>query len=68
MTRIGKKSCLQVAPFDPDEASMGGPVAGVKAITTMLVVAVLNISLKLWTTHPLPYPAGVFIAHKLLYI
>jgi hypothetical protein len=41
---------------DPDEVSMGGSVAGVKAITTMLVVAVLNISLKLWTTHPLPYP------------
>ena len=30
---------------NPGEASMGGSVAGVKAITTMLVVAVLNISL-----------------------
>jgi len=50
---------------DPGDASMGGSVAGVKAITTMLVVAVLNISLKLWTTHAF-YPAGgSLIAHNL---
>ncbi len=41
----------------PTKRAWADPWLEFKAITTMPVVAVLNNSLKLWTTHPLPYPA-----------
>ena len=51
MATVGPDQAGLDSYVDPGDASMGGSVAGVKV----------------WTTHPLPYPVGVFIAHKLLY-